>query len=1697
MPKKILFLLLPIVLVVLGVSVLFSKSNLKPSITAPTASESDVLGSSNREAPQIYISSYENQGYASGGVIPISSVDEPAVEIRIYGVSGQYEAKIYEADENLLLNYLIHDSSGKQLKSPPDVEKLRYVGSTTSTISSNTGSPDRLNLPIGETGIWYVDINAGGIKANAFVIRSNFGVVTKEWDNQYLFWGQTFATGKSVTGGSISVYNLSGGVATQGETTFDQGGIAAMPILPSADIAIATDGNNKSLIPLNLHYLNYGYDYSTFMPKSLRSKYFIFVDRPIYRPGDTIYFKSVLRDDDDARYTISQGVARVRIYKGWDDKESLYDENLPVTGFGTVDGKFQLPKEAATGDYQIKIELPGRPGANWWDGDSVINTASFQVEYYRKPEYFVDITGSQTEYIAGDPINVKVLGQYFSGQPLKSVTAQYQVYGGDYYDYDYYSDSSWAMSNNYRWGWWGSNNLASGTVTLNDKGIADLTLPKIDISATKSQVLSIEVSYNDATGNPAFARRNILVHSGEYGIYRKSYSGYVGGVGQQYNLPLVLTPHRSTKISGIKLTGKILRETWVAESDPNQKYPRYVKEEENIATALVAITDDRGEAVLSFTPAKAGSYKFTVSGSDTVGNTIEREFYAWIRTEGEPAFFSQNEDMLSIKADQEKYEPGNLARLTISSTIPDRDVLLTFERGRVNRYQVVHLSGKMAAVDAALEKTDIPNIYAVVSSFSSTSLDQSQINLRLSTQSKKMVIRLTPDRDKYGPGDTVVINVDTSDAAGSPISANIAVWAVDKAIYELAENNTGDIFDRFWRERYNGTSTAHSLQGISVNNAEKGGGCFAGDTPVLMDGGTTQAISSIRPGDQILTRIAGNDSSLQSAEVLGVHHQTAIGYLILNGSLRVTPNHRLWVNGQWQEAGYIQIGDQLLGSDNKLVPVQSIEWQLGKSEVYNLEIAKYQTYFAGGVWAHNQKGGGGRTVFKDTAYWNPNVITGDSGRTQLRITLPDNLTTWVVAGLGSTGETRVGQTTKEILVTKDVIVRPVVPNLLRVDDQIKLNALVQNFTDANHVFEVSLKSPDATVEDPVRSALEIKSKETEEISWWVSPTRENESTKLTFSAKAKDNAGSDTITQTIPIRSFGFWEKQAQVTDSPTAYTVRLSPDSNQQKSTITLDVAPTLLGMLPQAMKYLINYPYGCVEQTTSRFVPAVIAKSNPALFADALEGKDLDDILRKGVARLRDQQHADGGWAWWGSGPSDLFVTTYVFEYLIEAQKLGTPVETAVLNNATSYLEGNLDKSTPDDKILKIYALSLIGSDKAKQHLDVNSNLSPDIAAMAVMANVRNGDKNPSTNGLSQLLSQAVSQGDGVFWKEGNITRFGSKDASTALALRAIVAADGDRNIAAQAVRYLSRNRKFEYWSNTFSTAQVVRAVTDFAKIGAELNPDYSYTVKLDGSQIAARQVTSALVVIPTLKINTALIKENGSTLTIEKSGTGQIYSTLIVNEFRTDKNAAPVSHGLTIKREYVNAKGDQYSLAVGDIAIVNLTLSGLSATENYGIITDELPSGLIPINEDLLNEQSQQGTNNYDNYYHGISNRETTENGMVLSLYQVDSGSRTYTYKARVISEGTFRVPPASASLMYAPEIYGRSTAESVTIGRESHIIPEKLSKAVQKKAGGLLMVLDTTAKIAIGLGLVFIVAGSIILRKKLIKSKPNPPAPPQNP
>lgn len=1587
-----------------------------------------LLAEIGKQVPQLSLS----DGARGGGVITLSSQAEPVIDISSWNASGQAKITLYKADKAFLLNYLRHTTENKQILSSVDTTNMQQVAQFSEYIGSGA---TRVNLPLDASGIWYLDISGNGVANDAVIVRSTFGGVIKSMGDAYVVWSQDFKNYRSLGQVSVKTYDLTDNPVEIGTGTTNDSGVAQLPFSVKADIALLEKDGQVALIPVNMKYFNTGYSYVRFSQIGDQLRYYLFTDRPIYKPGDTLYYKGLVRQDDDARYSIPTGTARVVMYRGWDNKDVVFEKLLPVSSDGSIASEYAIPDTLATGSYTLSMQLQSDKADGSWREDGRV---TLDVEEYRKPEYFLEVQAPKVEAYVGEPMAVTIKGAYFSGQPLTSGDVTYKITSRPMYQPTTRESLDWMLNDDYQYGyWWGSEDLSAGSVGFDTTGTAQIELP---LSPTQSdgklRIFAVEAEFMDQTGNPVQARKNILVYPAKWAIYRDDSGWQAGSVNKPHTIPLIVVPHDSvTKVNDLALTAYIKRESWVKKTVGSST--TYEREEENLPQQTV-VTDRTGKAKLTFTPTKEGYYTITVSGEDATGRQVRNEFGAWISNDAGYWYYGSYAPSLTLSADRETYQPSEAAKLTIHSEIPDRDVFLVLQRARVDRFQVVRLNGSTGSISLPLTDADMPNTFARIYSFDPTELVSNRAELKVSAQKKRVTVSLQPDRTYYGPGDTVNLTVKTTDYKGQPMPAEVAVWTVDKALFELSTDVRKNIFEAFWSDRYESAQDGNSLEHINFYSAERGGGCFVAGTQVLMADGSYKSIEKIKPGEYVRTRTSETDPTLIRAKVSGTHTATEAGYLIINKTLKVTPNHILWVNDTWKTASQVQMNDRLVAADGSVVNVDSVEWFAQKAEVYNLTVENQHTYFADGLWVHNQKGDV-RSVLKDAAYWNPTVRTDGSGTAKITFKLPDNLTTWVISGVASTTATAVGETKVEVITQKEVVLRPVVPNILRVGDVLQLSALLHNFGEVEKTFTTSLDYPGAQVDQATQSGILVAGKGgIEQLYWKVQPSTPDSQAKATFTAKANEGDSGDAIAQPLPIVPFGYTEEYSVAGFNSTQLPISIPADADDSYSKMTLDLSPTMLGTLPGAMQYLIEYPYGCVEQTTSRFVPAVIAKANSAIFADAFKDKNITEIVDRGVSRIELLQNTDGGWGWSHYGVSDPFITAYVVEYLVAAKNIGASVPQNIFDSAQTFLSQTSWES--ERTVLNTYALQQLGDEKGKVEVPVLETFSPDLLAYALMVNYKAGNKNPDTNGMTILLNKIERDGELASLPAGKSSWFGSRDASTALALRALTFAQADRTTTLPLARYLLERRTKQYWSNTFATAQVAQALVDFTKAGGDLTPAYSYTVSLNNTVVSAGTVDATTKFIKPITINVADAKKGN--LTIDKKGEGNLYSSVAVSAFRTDRKTTAQSQGISIEREYVSGKGSEYYPSVGDTVSVKLKINKIPTGTDYLVVEDYLPAGMVPINTNLKNEGNQMDDYYYGGYWYGSTEERTKKDGAVLLLSGLQPGQRTVTYEARVIASGEFAAPPAIVADMYNSQVRAHTAVAQVKITNDLQKDPRRV-------------------------------------------------------
>jgi len=576
---------------------------------------------------------------------------------------------------------------------------------------------------------------------------------------------------------------------------------------------------------------------SDFAPRPYR--FYLYTDRPIYRPGQPVYFRGVVRAEDDVRYTIPPDVGEVPVVV-WDDEGlQVYSDTLPLSDLGTFHGQFTLGEEAGLGYYYIEARI-----------DDQSDGVGFQVAEYRRPEFEVSVIPDEEEVLSGEAINVVVEADYFFGGPVAGADVYWTLLGQDY---GFRPDVPgwWDWSDTSRWDWWQPQEvpgwgsvLADGAGTTDDEGRFVFSVPADIADKVFSQQYTIEATVVDVSDQSVSNRASVIVHKGLFYVGLRP-ERYVGYVGEEQAVEVRTVDWDGEPVGSVPLEVTFNRREWfnVQEEDEYGNLYWTWSPTDTVVYSATVVTDGDGQGTVSFVPQDGGTYIVRAEGEDERGNVVVSATWMWVSGHEYVSWRQENNDRIQLVADSRSYEPGDVARILVPSPFQGEvTALFTVERGRVLRHWVQTLSGNAETVEVPVTADDVPNVYVsvvLVKGVDETNLAPTYrvgyVSFDVSVEQKELTITVTPDRDldageHYGPRETVTTEIEVTDANGNPVEAEVGVAVVDEAVLSLAEPNAPAIVDAFYGGRGLGIRTADNLS-ISVDritvalaNEAKGGG---------------------------------------------------------------------------------------------------------------------------------------------------------------------------------------------------------------------------------------------------------------------------------------------------------------------------------------------------------------------------------------------------------------------------------------------------------------------------------------------------------------------------------------------------------------------------------------------------------------------------------------------------------------------------------------------------------------------------------------------------------------------------------------------------------------------------------------------------------------------------------------------------------
>ncbi|MBK1832173.1 hypothetical protein JIN77_15655 [Verrucomicrobiaceae bacterium R5-34] len=1544
-----------------------------------------------------------------------------------------------------------------------------------------------LSVPVKEAGAYLITAELeNGVSTHTVVWLDGAIIVKKDVSGGELYYVADAITGKAIAGAKIELFGYYQQYRKENNrlrrydvhtkraerTTGDDGTV----IIKNEELSTQYQWMARAKTDRGTALLGFNRISSSVRSDSglHQTKSFGITDRPVYMPDQEVFGKFWVRVakydlDDVSTFAGKEFTITINDAAG---NAVVKDQKVRADSYGGVEYTYQLPEDAKLGVYSVQLR----------QGSSHRGHHSFRVEEYKKPEYEVTVEAPKEPVMLGEKFEATVKANYYHGAPVTEAKVKVKVmrtrhndrwfpvgrwdwlYGGGYGWLDV--ERPWYPGWR-RWGcgmpspWWIHRGSEQPEIVLEQEleiG-ADGTV-KVDIDTALAKAVHSDTDHRyEVTAEVVDASRRTIVGKGSVLAARQAYKvsvwlnrGYAR-VGEAVSANIAA---RSADGKHVETKGKATLYR-ISTVDGEIK-------ETDVKSWKIDTANERN-AEIKFEAGAAGQYRLSAKMTDRKGREIEGAILFTVRGDTDADGTFQYSD-IELIADQRTYTNGSTVKLLINTKRPNRTVILSLRNGTEHR--LLQLEGQSTVVEIPVSRKDMPNFFVEAATVSDAEVHSAVRELIVPPEKRILNVEVLPNEDRFKPRAEGKVKVRITDQHGEPVKGSLALTIYDKSLeYISGGSNVADIKTHFWKWRRHfrggfGHSAIHTESNVLKKRTE--------GMQILGAFGHSVAYSNMR-------RDGGGGA--RAGALLG----RAVGAAPKKS--RAMPAPSAPIDGAVMEASAEMKADSAPGG------------------------AATAADDAPAVMV--------RKDFADLVKWIGSVETNDDGVAEVPVTFPDNLTTWKIKTWAMAHGTRVGEGSAEVITSKDLIIRLQAPRFFIEKDEVVLSAVVHNYlkTEQNAKVSIELEGGTLSTSSPVEQSEKIEAGGETRIDWRCKVTGEGEAIVRMKVVTADD---SDAMEMTYPVYVHGIlkqeaWSRVIDPAGTSTSITLKVPAERRPDQTRLEIRYSPTIAGSIVDALPYLVEYPHGCTEQTLNRFVPTVIAQKlikemgvdledvrnkranlNPQEIGDdktrmaqwkrwqrnpVFNAKEVDQMTRAGLKKLREMQVSDGGWGWfsgWGER-SYPHTTAVVVHGLLIAQANGAKVDEGMLDNGITWLKNyevreterirmwekrkrNTKKhaSAMDAFIRLVLAEAKHNNDEMLGYLFRDKNehsvYAKSLTGMALHLAGDTEKRDAVIRNIEQFLVYD-DENQSAYLKLGNRGYwwywYGSEMEAHAWYLKLLAAAKPKSKEARGIVKYLVNNRKHAtYWNSTRDTAYCIEAIADYMRASGENNPEATVTVKVDGKILKTVEITKDNLFSYDNKVVVAgdALGTGEHTVEIVKLGNGPLYTNAYLQVFTKEDFIEKTGLEVKVDRAYyklervkdakeatagtkgqvVQHKVEKYNriplkpgdmLVSGDLVEVELHIHSKNDYE-YLMFADWKPAGLEAV-------KVQSGyTGNSLGAYMEMHNEKTS-----FFVRRLPRGEHSMSYRLRAEIPGSFSALPTMAEAMYAPELKANSDEMKIQV------------------------------------------------------------------
>lgn len=647
----------------------------------------------------------------------------------------------------------------------------------------------------GYDGVYVIQVESSSqrwVQSSKILSLSDIGLIAKQENNRILIFANSIRNASPISGAKINFISTTNQIVYSAST--DKNGVAAFENMDQVakglriGMVSAKQGEEYSFITFNESLIETSrYDIGGRNANASGLNAWIYAERNLYRPGETINASVILRNES----WMPPGEMPVKLKLRMPNGKEFASKKLMLNAQGSAVAEFPIPHTALTGTYVLQL-LSGN--------DILLNTYNVSIEDFMPDRIKLDLKLPNTNFEIGTTVDAQMQADNLFGTPAANRKYEWELNVDKkefrpkgFEDYNFNIVKSFYFPSVFKSGTTSQDGSASEPIEIKSE-LAETGILKGNIRATVF----------DETGRPVHRYANFDIYTQSNFIGIKRFNDYVST-----NIPLkinLVSVDKNGNTQKQNVTVRVIRREWQNVMEESGKRYRYVSRwiDKDLGSHNISLSGLN--SVFSFTPDQSGEYEIQVSseGSDSY---VAQTFYAYGMNNTQYSSFEvNNEGNVTIKADKSTYAPGENINLLFTTPFEGR-MLVSIERDKVIEYFFLNTKDRSASLSVKAKDIFLPNVYVSTTLF--RPMDGSEMPLtvahgyqNISVEAKQLKLPVTVSMtDKSRSQSKQTISVKTAP------NAFVTIAAVDEGILQVKNYKTPDPFAFFYQKVALGVSS--------------------------------------------------------------------------------------------------------------------------------------------------------------------------------------------------------------------------------------------------------------------------------------------------------------------------------------------------------------------------------------------------------------------------------------------------------------------------------------------------------------------------------------------------------------------------------------------------------------------------------------------------------------------------------------------------------------------------------------------------------------------------------------------------------------------------------------------------------------------------------------------------------------------------